>query len=119
MYDVNEVRLRGNATTKMEMKTLPNGTPKFSFCLATNKSFKKADGERDKRTTFHNIVAFGSIAEICEKLVKKGKKFEVAGEINNRSYPDSRDQNKNLYWSEVVINHIEDMSDRRTEDKTV
>lgn len=117
MFDKNSVTLRGNTTARMEVGTTPGGTPTFSFCLATNKNITKKDGEKEKRTTFHNVIAYGKLAEICQKIIKKGKKFEIEGEINNRTYKDK--DGKNCYWSEVVINRIEDMSSRYVEDKTV
>lgn len=63
-----------------------NDTKVAQFTLATYESFKDKNGERQKVTTWHNIVAWGKWAEVIEKNVRKGTGLHIEGKIVNRSY---------------------------------
>ena len=56
------------------------------FTLATYEAYKDKNGERQKVTTWHNIVAWGKWAEVIEKNVRKGTGLHIEGKITNRSY---------------------------------
>ena len=53
---------------------------------------------------WHNIIAWGKIAEIIESFVTKGKEIAVEGKLTHRSY-DDKDGNKR-YVTEVVVNEL-------------
>ncbi|GAL67994.1 single-stranded DNA-binding protein [Jejuia pallidilutea] len=76
----NKVQLIGNVGNEPEITNLDSGKKVAKFSIATNESYKDSKGEKVTNTQWHNIVAWGKIAEIVEKYVGKGK--EVALEAN-------------------------------------
>lgn len=57
-----------------------------NFSVATNESYKDKKGEWVTNTTWHNVVAWGKAAELCEKLLKKGSEIVLEGKLVNDSY---------------------------------
>ena len=94
----------GHAGKDPEVRTLDNNNTVASFSFATVERFSK-NGEKKEVTTWHNIVAWGKLAEIIEKYVKKGSHLALVGKISNRSYND-KDGNKK-YISEVIVDEME------------
>jgi single-strand DNA-binding protein len=107
---VNKVILVGNLGNDPELRYTPSGTAVATFSLATTERYKDRDGNPQKKTEWHNIVAWRQLAEICGKYLHKGKQIYVEGKIQNRSY-DDRDGNKR-YISEVVINEMQMLGSR-------
>ena len=105
---VNKAILVGNLGKDPELRYTASGKAVVTFSLATTSSFKDRDG--NKQTEWHNIVAWGQLAEICGKYLHKGKQIYVEGRIQNRSY-DDRDGNKR-YISEVVVNEMQMLGSR-------
>jgi len=69
----NKVQLIGNVGNEPEITNLESGKKVAKFSIATNESYKDSNGEKVTNTQWHNIVAWGKIAEIVEKYVGKGK----------------------------------------------
>ena len=105
MYTLkNKVQLIGNLGNAPEVKTTENGKKLARFSIATNENYRNAKGEKVKETTWHNLVAWGKVAEIAEKYLTKGKEVAVEGKLINRSYTD-KDGNKK-YVTEVEVNEL-------------
>ena len=85
---VNRVQLIGSLGQDPEVKTFDNGKQMAKFSLATNETYKNAQGEKVTNTTWHNLVAWGKTAGILEKYVRKGDKICVEGKLVNRQYED-------------------------------
>jgi len=105
MY-LNKVFLYGNLTRDPELKALPGGSQVANFAIATNRSFKGKDGQRQETTEYHNIVAFGRTAEVIAQYVKKGRPLFVEGRITTRSWDDKETGKKN-YRTEIVIENFQ------------
>ena len=58
-----------------EVITTASGQAVATFSLATTEKFKNKSGEQQERTEWHNIVAWGPLAEICGKYLTKGKQI--------------------------------------------
>jgi single-strand DNA-binding protein len=105
MYTLkNKVQLIGNLGNAPEVKTTESGKKLARFSMATDESYRNAQGEKVTETTWHNLVAWGKVAEIAEKYLTKGKEVAVEGKLINRSYTD-KDGNKK-YITEVEVNEI-------------
>lgn len=76
----------GNLTRDPELRALPSGAQVCSFSIATNRTYKKADGTKAEEVEFHNIVVFGRQAETCAQYLKKGSSAYVEGRIKTRSW---------------------------------
>jgi len=100
MY-INKVFLYGNLTRDPELKSLPSGTSVAEFGLATNRSWKNKEGNKQEDTEFHNIVVFGKQAEVAAQYLKKGRPVFLEGRIRTRSW-DAQDGSKR-YRTEIVI----------------
>lgn len=83
---LNKVILIGNLTRDPEMRYTNSGTPVVTFGMATNKSWKDAEGETKELAEFHNLVAWNKMAEICQQLLAKGMKIYVEGSLSTRSW---------------------------------
>lgn len=84
----NKVTLIGNLGNAPEVKSLDNNKKMARFSVATNEVYKNQKGERVSETTWHNIVLWGSLADIAERLLKKGSEVAIEGKIVNRNYTD-------------------------------
>ncbi|MBI2097711.1 MAG: single-stranded DNA-binding protein, partial [Candidatus Vogelbacteria bacterium] len=85
MY-LNKAIIIGNLTRDPELKALPSGTKVTTFGVATNRVFKNKNGEKQEEVQFHNIVVFGTQAEIVNQYLKKGQTVLVEGRIQTRSW---------------------------------
>jgi len=105
MY-LNKVMLYGNLTSDPDLRSMPNGNKVVSFGLATNRSYKDATGARKEVAEFHNIVAFGKLAEIFAQWLKKGRPVFVEGRIQTRSWEDQNGGGKK-YRTEIVAENFQ------------
>lgn len=103
MY-LNKVFLYGNLTRDPELKAMPSGQQLVSFGLATNRTYKDKNGQKQEATEFHNIVAFGRPAEVLAQYMKKGRPLFVEGRIQTRSW-ESDGQKK--YRTEIVVDNFQ------------
>lgn len=100
----NKVQLIGNLGNNPEIITLDSGKKLAKFSIATNESYKNAQGEKVQNTEWHNVVAWNKTAEIIEKYVEKGSEIAIEGKLTSRSY-DDKEGNKR-YITEVVCNEL-------------
>lgn len=108
---VNKVILLGNIGKDPEIKFLPSGMAVANFSLATSERFKDKGGEQQERTEWHNLVAFGKVAEIVRDYVKKGAKLYVEGSLRTSSWEDKETKQKR-YKTEIVVGDISLLSGR-------
>ena len=85
---LNKVILVGNLGRDPELKTTPSGQSVARFSLATTETWKDAQGEKQSKTEWHNVVVWGKQSEIAEKYLRKGKQIMVEGRIQYREYTD-------------------------------
>ncbi len=101
---VNKVILIGNLGKDPEVRYTGSGIAVATFSVATNESWKDADGNAQDRTEWHNIVAWRKLAEICGQYLKKGSKIYLEGRIQYRTYDDKNGVKR--YVTEVVMNEM-------------
>ena len=100
----NKVQLIGNLGNAPEIKSIESGKKMARFSIATNENYRNAKGEKVTETTWHNLVAWGKVADLAEKFLQKGTEVVIEGKLINRSYTD-KDGNKK-YISEVQVNEL-------------
>ncbi len=100
----NKVQLIGNLGGKPEVKNLESGKKLVIFSLATNETYRNANGEKVTETQWHRVVAWGKLAEIAEKYLEKGREIAVEGKLINRSYTDKDGIKK--YVTEVQLSEL-------------
>lgn len=101
---LNRATLIGNLTRDPELRKTTNGQSVASFSIATNRSFTTQTGERKEQADYHNIVAWGRLAEICAQYLTKGKKVYVDGRIQNREWEGQDGQKR--YRTEIVVENM-------------
>lgn len=101
MRSVNKVILIGNLTRDPELKTTQNGQPVCTFGMATNREWMTKDSQKRSLAEFHNVAAWGKLAEICQKFLKKGKLVYVEGYLKTRSWDSA--QGVRIFKTEIVI----------------
>ncbi|HPQ20898.1 MAG TPA: single-stranded DNA-binding protein, partial [Saprospiraceae bacterium] len=96
----NSVQLVGHLGNDVEIKKFESGTQLANFSLATNEYFKNAQGEKEKVTQWHNIVAWGKLADNMSSILSKGTQVIVHGKLNYRNYTAKDGSTK--YITEIV-----------------
>ena len=100
----NKVQLIGNLGNAPEIKNTESGKKLARFSIATNENYRNAKGEKVTETTWHNLVAWGKVADLAEKFLHKGTEVVIEGKLINRSYTDKDGTKK--YISEVQVNEL-------------
>lgn len=98
---MNSVQLIGNLGKDVELKTLDNGRKVANASLATSEFYKNAKGEKVQDTQWHNLVAWGKIAELMNEHSKKGQRILVQGKLKYSSF-EGKDGNTR-YVSNVEV----------------
>lgn len=110
---VNRVILVGRAGKDPETRYTGAGQAVCNFSLATDESFKDRNGEKQKKTEWHNLVIWAKQAEIAQQYVHKGDLLYVEGKIQTRSW-DDREGNKR-YTTEIVVQNFRMLGGKRAE----
>jgi single-strand DNA-binding protein len=100
----NKVQLIGNLGNNPEIITLDSGKKLAKFSIATNESYKNAQGEKITDTQWHNVVAWNKTAEIIEKYLEKRNEVAIEGKLTSRSYETKEGEKR--YITEVVCSEL-------------
>jgi single-strand DNA-binding protein len=100
----NKVQLIGHLGQLPEVKTVAEGKKVAHLSVATNDNYKNAKGEKITETQWHNVVAWGRLAEIAEKYLVKGTEVAIEGKLINRNYTDK--QGVKRYITEVLASEL-------------
>ena len=101
----NKAIVLGNLTRDPESRTLPSGQSVVNFSVATNRIYTDKAGAKQQAVEFHNIVAFGKLADICSRFLNKGKMVLVEGRLQTRSW-QGQDGVKR-YRTEIVMENMQ------------
>lgn len=103
MGSVNKCILVGNICQDIELKYTPSGTALASIVLATNETYKDKSGERQQKTEYHRITAWGKTAENCSKHLGKGRLAYFEGRLETRSYEKNGQKH---YATNIVVDRV-------------
>jgi single-strand DNA-binding protein len=104
MKSVNRVTLLGNVTRDPQLKSTTGGQTVVTFGLATNRVWKDSNEQRQSLPEYHNLVAWGRLAEFIAESVRKGKPLFIEGYLKTRSW-DSPEGTK-IFRTEVVVDNM-------------
>jgi len=113
---LNLVQLIGNVTKDPVVKVTTNGSTVATFSVATNRTWKDAAGQQNTEATFHRIVSWGKLAEICQLMVKSGTKLYIAGRLSTRRWTDAASLEHVI--TEVVADEVIVLSRPETHETT-
>jgi single-strand DNA-binding protein len=103
---INRVMVIGNLGRDPEMRYTPEGQAVTSFSLAATCTRTASNGGRRDSTEWFNIVSWGSLAEICNQFLTKGRRVYVDGELRTRGWeqPDGKKHFRTeLVASEMIM----------------
>jgi len=103
--NLNKAIIVGRVTRAPEARTTPNGQSVTSFGIATNRFWTGTDRQKQEKVEFHNIIAWGKLAEICNQYVTKGQLVLIEGRIETRTWetPDGVKKNR----TEIVAENMQ------------
>ena len=86
MASLNEVRLIGNLGSDPEVKNIGGDKTVATFRLATNDTWKDAEGKKQERTEWHNIEVWGGQAKTVGQYLTKGRQVLVLGALRTDAW---------------------------------
>lgn len=101
---VNLVVLIGNLGRDPEVKFIDSGSAVCSFSIACDEEWKDKQGEKQKRTEWVRVVAWGKLAELCGEYLAKGRQCYVEGSLQTRKWQDK--EGKDRYTTEVKAREV-------------
>lgn len=122
MISLNKATIIGNVTRDPELRYIPSGQAVCNFSVATNRRFKNAQGDLQEDVQFHDVVAWGKVAEIVTQIFKKGNKVYIDGRLQTRQWdaPDGSKRSRTEIVLEQFVpltpksmsetTHVEDVS---------
>ena len=108
---LNKVMLIGNVGRDPNVRYLEGNNPGAqgrkvaTFTLATSERYRDRNGETRENTEWHNIVAWGQPADVCERFVHKGTQLYIEGKLRTRKYTDAQGMEK--YTTEVNVDTLQ------------
>jgi len=91
---VNKVILVGRLGRDPETRYTGGGQAVANFSVATDETYKDRNGEKQKRTEWHKIVAWGQKAEFAQKYLKKGNLIYIEGSLRSSEWQDKEGQKR-------------------------
>lgn len=101
---LNRAMIIGNLTRDPELRQTTGGQAVCSFGVATNRKWKNAQGEAQEQADYHNIVAWGKLAEICSQYLGKGRKVYIDGRLQTRDWEGQDGVRR--YRTEIVADNM-------------
>ncbi len=109
---INKVIVIGNLGANPVIRTLPkSGQNVANFSLATTERFTDRNGDRQERTEWHRVVAFGRIADTCQQFLSKGRQVYIEGRLTTRQY-EAKDGSGKRYRTEIVARQLRLLGNR-------
>src|SRR5947209_13909532 len=108
---VNKVIVIGNLGADPVVRSLASGQNVANLSLATTERFTDRSGARQVRTEWHRVVAFGRLADTCERFLSKGRQVYVEGRLTTRQY-EAKDGSGKRYRTEIVARQIRFLAKR-------
>ncbi len=102
---LNRAQIIGNLTRDPELRNTSNGQSVANFSVATSSQWTDVNGQKQERTEYHSIVAWGKLAEICNQYLGKGRKVFVEGRLQTRDWetPDGQKRQRTEIIAENMI----------------
>ena len=105
MSSLNKVLLIGNVGKAPEIKGQEGANKVAIITLATSERYTDRSGEKKEETEWHTVVAYGRLADVTERFIKKGSLLFIDGKIRTRKWTD-RDGGTR-YSTEVLASNIQ------------
>lgn len=117
-YDKNSVNkaiLVGHLGKDPEIRYTSSNIPVANLSIATNQTYRDKNGENQDSTEWHRVVAWNKLAEVAEKVFKKGKLVYVEGKLQTRQWQDKEGNTR--YTTEVRADNMTLLGGGRKDDE--
>ena len=104
--NINLVQICGRLTRTPESRTTQGGIIVMLFSVATNRSWKDKQPQKQEETEFHNVTAFGRTAEVITEYFKKGDEIYIIGRLKTSSWDDKKTGQKR-YKTDIIAERFE------------
>ena len=119
MTGVNKVILIGNVGKNPDVVSFPSEgsmpVKKASFPLATTEYRRTRDNERVEITEWHNVVCWRGLADVAERILRKGAQIYIEGRLQSRTWEDKEGNRRHV--TEVVADNLLLLSKLQNGDK--
>lgn len=116
MASLNSCSFIGNLGKDPEVRYMTNGDAIANFSIGCNESWKDKTGEKQEKTEWVRVSAFGKLAEIIGKYLVKGSQVYVSGKMQTRKWQDKDGSDR--YTTEIVANEMKMLGGRGDSSKT-
>jgi len=103
--NINLVQVCGRLTKTPESRTTQGGVVVLSFSVATNRTWKGKDGQKQEEVEFHNVTAFGRTAEVISQYFQKGDEIYIIGRLKTSTWEDKQGVKK--YSTGIIAERFE------------
>lgn len=103
--DLNKVQLTGRLGKDPETKYTAQGNAVTQFTVASNRSWRTAEGDQRDDTEWFSVVAWNKLGEICAQYLRKGSRVYIEGRLQTRSW-DDQESGQKRYKTEVIANDM-------------
>jgi len=117
MSKTNSVRLIGHLGQDPKLVSNGEQSSVVSFSLATNETYKDANGNKATRTEWHNIVSFGRVANLIIQYCKRGEFIMLNGRLQTRQYTNKEGQQR--YVTEIITEEILFLGGKKSDGSTL
>jgi single-strand DNA-binding protein len=100
----NKAQLIGHVGSKPQTHLFDNNKKLVRFSVATNETYRNAQGTKVTVTQCHILVDFGKVADIAEKFLDKGTDVALEGKLVNRNYTDKDGVKR--YVTEIHVSEL-------------
>ena len=106
---LNKVMVIGWLEDEPEVRHTPSGRAVASFTVSTSRSWTSSEGEKHEEKEWFNVVAWGTLAELCKGRFQKGQQVYIEGRLQTRGWEDSL--GRKHFRTEVVAQDMIVLSD--------
>lgn len=115
MASLNQCNFIGNLGKDPEIRYLPNGDAVANFSIACTETWKDKQGEKQEKTEWVRVTAFGKLAQIISQYVVKGSQVFISGKMQTRKWQNKEGQEQ--YTTEIVANEMKMLGGKPADDK--
>lgn len=116
MASLNLVTLIGRLGKDPEIRSTQGGTTMARFSIATDEKFTDKSGQKQQRTDWHSIIAWGKLADICGTYLRKGKMVAIVGSIRYDKWEDKQ-SGQTKYRTDIVAQSMQMLDKRDSDDE--
>ena len=111
--DLNLCQFIGRLGQDPKLTYMPNSNAVANISIAVGEQWRDKAGEKQERTTWVNVVAFGKLAEIMAQYTSRGSRIYISGSLRTRKWEKD---GQTHYTTEIVAKEMQ-LLDRKEAEK--